>query len=224
MPGAGLATCLYLPNVGASPFPFSQRFLELPGSKGTQCFPDRAYNLPRRLEAFWNEAKTSYVQVGGESKYRCFADGIGCTFEGSPIHTPSSRLLLGFSAPNRRRTQRLDQSVDLSVIRSATAQAPDSTSSPLPSSSSFIAVEDVVQYNVEQELQCPYRYMLSLRPPDSKGTIQGKMRVAGFLPIDEPQAKEANGRAVAVYDYSVSFTPPSTEDAEWENLPRRVSL
>jgi len=64
LPGAGLGTCAVLPNVGANPAPFVQRFLSSGSSfeskkgEGTRfVVEDVAYNLPRKFEGFWPAAK-----------------------------------------------------------------------------------------------------------------------------------------------------------------------
>ena len=137
VPGAGLATCLAIPNVGKSPFPFRQRYL--PSRGGGTCYPDLAYNYPRLLEAFWSEAHTSYVQVGASSK--CMDTGDGC--DGPELHAPSCTFTLCFSGPSRAGP-RVEQRAESVVFRAESAMRAGGDSP------SFLTREDVVQNNVEQ--------------------------------------------------------------------------
>jgi hypothetical protein len=145
VPGAGIATCLSLPNVGLNPPPFSVRFTALGGAGASEAAAtngaaeDWPYNAPRKLEAFWPASKTLYVQnpdataAGGtlrkeqqqllpsssSSSLRCFVSGEGCLASENPtLHAPSSRLAMGYEAPTRARgsSPLVGQTLEMTVV------------------------------------------------------------------------------------------------------------
>ncbi len=66
--GAGLGTCLSLPNVGYNPSPHAVRFLKSAESTNgnvNTVYEDLAYNTPRRFEAFLPQSKVLSVQTNG---------------------------------------------------------------------------------------------------------------------------------------------------------------
>eukprot|EP00554_Chaetoceros_debilis_P015171 CAMPEP_0194123142 /NCGR_PEP_ID=MMETSP0150-20130528/53482_1 /TAXON_ID=122233 /ORGANISM="Chaetoceros debilis, Strain MM31A-1" /LENGTH=256 /DNA_ID=CAMNT_0038816275 /DNA_START=276 /DNA_END=1042 /DNA_ORIENTATION=+ len=121
-PGAGIGTCLSLPNVGVNPPPFSLRYLKQKGSGTT--YDDLAYNIPRKFEAFWPQSKVLSVQTnGGITKGvsssltpKCFVDGKGCSpAENSKLHLPSSQFAMDFAGPTRS-SGRLTQASELTLV------------------------------------------------------------------------------------------------------------
>jgi len=196
--GAGLGTCLSLPNVGYSP---RSAFAVLFSAKnndgndsdenwnsggnpsdgfcdgGSAVYEDLAYNYPRRLEAFWPDAKVLAVQTNGDNDAmqignvrwpkqdqaktkqrqllspKCFVTGDGCTSRENPdLHSPSSRIRMEFEAPTRR-SGRMRQSTDVTLFvqrRSATAAGNEEDCN------SFGVVKTYSQWNEEQDIQTFY--------------------------------------------------------------------
>lgn len=216
VPGAGLGTCLSLPNVGFNPALFPWRFqLVTNGTSGSGAvFEDLAYSAPRRFEAFWPESKVESVQVGTLPPAtvltpRCFVTGEGCS--NPHLHDPSTRVAIEFTGPTRRGG-RVTQTVDVSTIRSS------SCSATADGITKFAVTRQYVQNNVEQDLQTFYREVMSLKPGGAHTAtgdteVNGKLRVAAFLPNDPKDAQNTyNDRyAVAIYDYKI-FLSSLTED------------
>lgn len=219
--GAGLGTCLSLPNIGYTPPAFSAHFLKTGmGSETGSCVfcvhEDLAYNIPRKFEVFWPQSKVLSVQTNGHpisySKDRnispamsskCYVTGDGCTTEENEnLHLPASRLALDFDGP-ARRSGMLTQSLDASLVENFYGFG---TSKNL-----YAASKSYSQYNINQELQTFFREIISLEQIDQNGnTILGKVRVASFLPkyiksLDAGNdAEDYNeNNAVALYDYSI---------------------
>ena len=126
VPGAGLGTCLALPNVGYSPRnPFPLRFLASGGgATDAYSYDDIAYNAPRILEAFWTAAKVASVRTDGGHSRRlsppCSVTGEGCSSEKSPyLHLPANRIVLEYDGPTRSGGRRA-QTMDVTAMRSRT--------------------------------------------------------------------------------------------------------
>jgi hypothetical protein len=57
-PGAGLGTCLSLPNIGYNPSTFPIHFTrQARNGQEEEVYEDLAYNVPRIFEAFWPQSK-----------------------------------------------------------------------------------------------------------------------------------------------------------------------
>lgn len=139
--GAGLGTCLALPNVGYIPqSSFSVHFIskKKEGEDNENLvYEDLAYNIPRKFESFWPQSKVMAVQTNGSNSSpnnhsrsltsdennnkntlspKCFVNGSGCTLAENPnLHSPSTRFVMDFDAPTRR-SGRLIQSSDITLI------------------------------------------------------------------------------------------------------------
>lgn len=207
VPGAGLATCLSLPNVGLNPPPFTIRFTLSPN--GRNSFEDWPFNAPRKLEAFWPAAKTLYVQNAALSASpRCFDTGQGCLdYENPTLHAPSNRLAMGFEAPTRSSSRNgplVQQTIEVTILEGRSfiernseygvndAEGCSAQSDPLR----FGVERSFVQNNVEQELQTFYREFITLETPcvnrvDGVRRAKGRLRVAAFLPHEKSLGMEA---------------------------------
>ena len=239
LPGTGLGTCAMLPNVGANPSPFVQRFgngryplgddgddemTTTTGASADRGSPpvvveDVAYNLPRRFEGFWPEAKVSSVAVRTSAATlgpACLATGEGCSPGANPgLHgRHATRCRMEYVGPTRR-SGRLAQHLDVSMV--------DWTSTPTGGGSSngtgndddheFLMARSFVQYNQEQELTGYYREFVSYdrqqqeqqttKPPT--GTVRGRTCVAAFLPSFE--------QPVALYKYTLKMDAISGYEA-----------
>ena len=213
-PGAGLGTCMSLPNVGYSPPIFAAHFLknEKFNKADFDVYEDLAYNIPRKFEAFWPQSKVLSVQTNGyvtkDSQDtitsllpKCFVTGEGCTKEeNKDLHLPASRLAIDFDGPTRR-SGRLTQSSDLSLVHNICGLSMNKNS--------YAASKDYSQFNVNQDLQTFFREIISFEKIN-QDTILGKVRVAAYLPkyIKALDAKNDNDEyneniAVAIYDYKV---------------------
>lgn len=177
VPGVAMTSILRLPNIGAEPTA-TWRFSEAPG--GGSCTADWSFNLGSTLEAFWSDAK---VETASRQQ------GAG--------------LALTFKAPT-------------SIIRKANYTQRTVTSTWLAAESwqdnlqrQCLTAEWIRQ---RDELQAPdgvsdYKVLTALRKNKQGTGVTGIVRVAAFLqPVDEKYI-EANGAAVAVYDYALQLSP-----------------
>ncbi|CAJ1949665.1 unnamed protein product [Cylindrotheca closterium] len=211
--GAGLGTCLVLPNVGYNPpAAHALRFLSNENSDENDGFVhgDLAYNLPRRLESFWPESKVLSVQTNGSSDSRmtpkCFVTGDGCAVQDNPkLHWVASRAVVDFEAPTRKSGRQV-QSSDVTLLNFTSPSFAEGNSN-----SRFVTVQTYSQFNPSQELQTFYQDHLlleRLKGSDGQDVISGRIRVAAFLPhyiqqLDGADSSYQDTKAVAVYDYKI---------------------
>jgi hypothetical protein len=208
--GAGLGTCLIIPNVGYNPpAPHAMRFIS--PLEGKSVYDDVPYNLPRRFESFWPQSKVLAVQTNGNAvdtntvlTPKCSATGTGCTPEENPnLHLPASRAVLEFESPTRRSGRQL-QYWDFTLLNHTS----------FVSGNRFETVQTFSQFNPTQELQTFYQQHLSLEQRSGEQDYcSGNIRVAAFLPtyIHDMDAQPDSGRtfdyqdtkAVAVYEYNI---------------------
>jgi hypothetical protein len=202
IPGAGLGTCLELPNVGYNPSTFPSHFMK----KQDLVYEDLAYNVPRRFEAFWPDSKVLSVNVGQSDHSstltpKCFLTGDGCAQEENPLlHSPSSRYAINFDGPTRRGG-RLTQASDVTILDSIIGGS---------ASGAFAVSKNISQYNVNQELQTFYKVITSFeRVKNSRDLVLGRVRVAAFLPLYIKEMDSGSfssydeNAAVALYDYKI---------------------
>ncbi|KAL9186733.1 hypothetical protein ACHAXT_005971 [Thalassiosira profunda] len=215
--GAGLGTCLSLPNVGYNPPDHAVHFVPL--SAGGGAYEDLAYNTPRKLEGFWPQATVLAVQTNGRTKGasstssstsdggtalspKCFVTGDGCTPDVNPnLHSPTSRVALEFEGPTVRGGRQI-QSIDTTLLNCSRDTRGET----------YYSAKGFSQYNALQGLQTFYREVSSLHRKDEE-TVEGRIRVAAFLPeyINDVGGGASAGasrndeEALAVYDYSVSL-------------------
>ena len=206
LPGAGLGTCAVLPNVGANPAPFVQRFQNSGSDIETFIVEDAAYNLPRKFEGFWPAAKVNSVRVSTSSKTiemgpSCLVTGEGCSLEENPgLHGRyATRCQIEFEGPTRRGGFRT-QHFDLSMVDSISTTASPSTERD----NEFLMARSFVQYNQEQELTSYYRELVSYEE-EGNGTIKGRTTVAAFLP--------SSTQAIALYNYMTTMKTITEEEA-----------
>jgi len=224
VPGAGLGTCLALPNIGYSPAPFVQKIL--PGG-----YEDVAFNLPRKFEAFWPQAKVTSIQTSIDENDKrimspaCLVTGEGCTNAQNPkLHSSSAtRSSLQFEGPTRRKSQKVSQTIDLSLVASTEQETRKNNSSY------FVVSRSYVQYNIQQELQLFFKEFVSLTTETTKSMkttaklsvdndnnriIKGRSRVAAFLPqVDNETGKEYDDtQAIALYDYTMEWKEISSSE------------
>jgi len=229
VPGAGLGTCLSLPNVGYNPSPFLQKIL--PGG-----VEDVAYNLPRRFEAFWPQAKVTSVQTsideGGDTRIMsplCRVTGDGCTdVENPKLHSSAAtRVSLQFEGPTRKsrgvQQKAVSQTIDLSLVAHIEQEAINNRDDDT-NTVSFVAARSYVQYNIEQDLQLFFKEFISYTTTTTTKTInndsdsnnlndkgdriiKGRSRVAAFLPnVDNEVARGYDDtQALALYDYTMEW-------------------
>ncbi|EJK63911.1 hypothetical protein THAOC_15405 [Thalassiosira oceanica] len=182
-PGAGLATCLSLPNVGYSPrAPHAVRYRREPGGgsgEGGSVYEDLAYNVPRKLESFWPESKAMSVRTNGERPgdltARCMVDGEGCAL----------RVAIEYDGPTARRGGgRVVRKIDVTLLSHESWADGDS----------FCLASSYSQLNAEQGLQCFYREVMSLRRT-GESSVAGKVRVAAFMPryVRDEKAEATQG-------------------------------
>ena len=223
VPGAGLGTCAVLPNVGFNPTPFVQRFGF--AHDDSVVVEDVAYNLPRKFEGFWPQAKVASIRVsttGGSEEERqqpkrimspaCLVTGEGCSQEENPLlHDKyATRCRMEFQGPTRRGGLR-SQQLDLSMVDYATTTitSDDAAAAAVVAEDEFLMSRTFVQYNVEQELTCYYRefvsYFKQQQQKSPTGKVKGRTRVAAFLP-SSPQA-------VAIYSYTMKYDAITSEKA-----------
>eukprot|EP00957_Ditylum_brightwellii_P166324 12662025-Ditylum_brightwellii.AAC.2 len=221
VPGAGIATCMALPNVGwTTKFAFQQRYLEVPKPMSElSCYPDVAFNVPRLLEVFWTEGHTTYISVGPSSSslVKCFDTGDGCTIEENPsLHSPSTFYEIGFSGPTRRNNgERAEQRVECLTYRSESAIPPATSNGESKKgndASIYYTAEDVIQFNAGAGLEGRYRVISAWEKQGNEEVI-GTVRVAAFLPaVAVEEAEDGSGdkvktdQAVALYDYRVTMS------------------
>ena len=205
VPGAGLGTCAALPNVGFNPAPFVQRFVSTSTSTASSkneavVVEDVAYNLPRKLEGFWPQAKVNSVRISTEAfaigstntntnmSPLCLVTGEGCGIDENPeLHGQhATRCRMEFEGPTRTggfRTQHLDLSmVDwLATSTTTDTKAPvdvdmnvDRTTRQrnTDDEDEFIMSRTFVQNNVEQELTSYYREFVSFDRQQQKQAQQ----------------------------------------------------
>ena len=198
VPGTGLGTCAVLPNVGYTPkVSFVQRFGRATTTITTtsdskqnnskdpavQVIEDVAYNLPRKFEAFWPQAKVTSVQVsttdttatsksdrnaststtGTRSNLSppCLVTGEGCTKVDNPLlHGKyATRCRMEFQGPNGFGVQ--PQSFDLSMVDYESTTRRNEDEDGDDDGDEFLISRTFVQYNIEQELTCYYREFVS---------------------------------------------------------------
>lgn len=203
--GAGLGTCLSLPNVGYNPPVHPVHFIK--DISRDAVYEDLAYNFPRKFEAFWPEAKVLGIQTNGDrdevSKslgMKCLVSGDGCTLHENPnLHMPASRVSFDFDAPTRR-SGRLTQTTDVAMLDCSIQSA----------GNVCYTAKSFSQYNINQDLQTFYREITSWQRVDN--AMLCKIRVAAFLPKykQEVGASSAgdeydDNEAVAIYDYKVKL-------------------
>lgn len=205
IPGAGLGTCLSVPNVGYNPSVHVMRFNK--DDKRNAVYEDLAYNLPRKFEAFWPEAKVQAIQTNGGNNdpgdlgMKCFVTGEGCDSNINPnLHLPASRVVMDFDAPTRRGG-RMTQTTDVTMVNSLIEDSRDI----------FFISRNYSQYNINQELQTFYKEISSWKKVNDG--IVGKFRVASFMPKYIGGIDRNNGQddydeteAVAIYDYEIMLT------------------
>ncbi len=158
---------------------------------GSGVYEDLAYNYPRRLEAFWPDAKVLAVQTDGgndatqkgnvqspmqdQSKTtqrrvltpRCFVTGEGCTsLENPDLHSPSSRIRMEFEAPTRR-SGRMRQSTDVTLL--AQRQSSRTVATNEEDCHSFGVVKTFSQWNGEQDVQTFYEEISIYKLLDNAG-------------------------------------------------------
>ena len=235
VPGAGIGTVLSLPNIGYNPAPFAVRYLRgdsaatndsNPGMMtASGVYEDLAYNVPRRLEAFWPDAKVLSVRTGNSYKGGrngcsaiaveedenklltppCSVTGAVCTAGENPkLHSPATRLSLDYEGPTRAGPRR-SQTIDCSAAQGIAA-------GPSEGGASVVTSKQFVQYNVQQDLQAYYKEICSFRRvvDDSESQIiEGKMRVAAFVPGTDGNHDER--LALALYDHRITLQRLSEE-------------
>ena len=246
VPGAGLGTCVMLPNVGYNPSPFVQRFGAGDGSSffgydndedddgvvakaaaTSEPFvvEDVAYNLPRRFEGFWPQAKVTSVRVSTDAATTtttlspsCLVTGEGCSFRENPLlhGRYATRCHMEFQGPTRKGGLR-SQQIDLTMVDSETTSATTTTNNNNnngggtdKNNDEFIMSRSFVQYNVQQELTCYYREFVSYdRQQQQKlpnGRRKGRTVVAAFLP--------SSPEAVALYSYTMKYYSITGDEAK----------
>lgn len=221
--GAGLGSCLSIPNVGYSPSAsHALRYLRDPAGL---VYPDAAYNAPRTLESFWPQSKVNGVQTDGNRSTRsksgqeggltpkCFLTGEGCTIQENPnLHYPSSRVVLNYVGPSRRNSS-VQQSIDVTLLESSFSSGTTTDGMPL-----FATAQSYSQWNAQQNLQTFYR-QVSKHQELENGDILGQIRVAAFLPryiqqLDTKDDVEYNDQeSVAIYDYKIFMIPIDATEA-----------
>ena len=206
-PGAGMGSCLLLPNIGYNPSSFPIHFIR---NSNAQVYEDITYNVPRIFEAFWTQAKVLGVQtndildnngLSNDLTTKCLVTGEGCIAPN--LRPPNSRVAIDFNGPTRGGG-RVTQSADLTILDSSVQSSVADT---------YYTTKTFSQYNVNQDLQLFYKEVTSLRRKENDAIV-GKVRVAAFLPkyISGMDAN-SNGdgdlyddnEAVAIYDYNISL-------------------
>lgn len=202
-PGAGLGTCLSLPNIGYNPPTFPIHFIR---NSNAQVYEDLTYNVPRIFEAFWTQAKVLGIQtnyfvdnngVSNDLTPKCLVLGDRCI---SPnLRSPSTRVAIDFNGPTRGGG-RLIQSTDVTILDASVQSNIADT---------YYTTKTFSQYNVNQDLQLFYREVTSLRRNENDA-IDGKVRVAAFLPTyirgmdaDSGDDSYDDNKAIAIYDCNI---------------------
>ena len=213
--GAGPGTCLALPHVGYSP-PAAHATRFFARDDGDGACEDWAYNIPRRFEAFWPQAKVLAVQTNGRAdgagsdresalSPKCRVTGEGCALSSNPrLHAPASRVSIEFDGPSPRGG-RLRQTSDVTLLNHIVQTGADQ---------SCCVAKAFSQYDTLDDMQTFYREITTLESSgDEPDKIEGRIRVAAFLPtyIRSTDTKDMFGsddsydenEAVAIYDYDV---------------------
>eukprot|EP00933_Yihiella_yeosuensis_P054019 TRINITY_DN52353_c0_g1_i1.p1 TRINITY_DN52353_c0_g1~~TRINITY_DN52353_c0_g1_i1.p1 ORF type:complete len:387 (-),score=79.67 TRINITY_DN52353_c0_g1_i1:172-1272(-) len=184
LPGVAMASILRLPNVGAEPTA-TWRFVSSEDSKGSR--PDWSLMLPSVLEAFWDTAKSS----------------------GSAFRQPGTGWVLTYKSPTAFEKGNLtERDVSLTWLGGEVWQEGSD-------SNSLISVEWIRQ---RDKLQDPagvadYKVLMALQKnAGDVPSITGFMRIAAFLQPVDTKYIEAEGRAAAVYEYSLTLSPQEAED------------
>ena len=151
-PGAGLGSCLSLPNICYNTSTFPIHFIR---NSSAQVYEDSAYNVPRIFEAFCAQTKVLGIQansvvdnnsVSNDLTPKCIVTGDGCI---SPnLRSPTTRVAIDFDGPTRgggRRTQ----STDVTILDAVSVQS--------NTADTYFTTKSVSQYNVNQDLQLFYR-------------------------------------------------------------------
>ena len=219
--GAGLGTCMSLPNVGYNPpTPHALHYIkqcndDTPSKNHCTAYEDWAYNIPRVFEAFWPQAKVVSVRTSnpttGHLSPRCSVSGDGCQSDTNPeLHSPASRIELEFVGPTRQGGL-LAQYSDVTLLSSRCEQIDDDA---------CLITKCFSQYNANQDLQTFYKEIRSLRRiSDSDGTrVDGRLQVQAFLPIDVVSSRVVQSnyddtKAVALYEYRISMKGIDFNDA-----------
>lgn len=221
--GAGLGTCLSIPNVGYNPkSAHALRFLKDNGDG--KVYEDLAYTIPRKFESFWPEAKVLSVQTNGGSTGnnltpKCYVTGDGCTQDVNPtLHQPSSRVAFDFDGPTRRGGRRF-QSTDVTLLSSSEEVVSNNNNDV------YVTAKSYSEYNTNQELQTFFKEVSSYMLTRDDEEVSGKIRVAAFLPsyIKQMEGSTAasgidynENEAVAVYDYA--FVMKKIDEADAASL------
>jgi len=231
--GAGLGSCLSLPNVGYTPpsahaTHFIKNSNKQVGDDGV--YEDLAYNVPRKFELFWPQSKVLAVQTnGGHVKDdgsggsfnngilspKCLVSGAGCSYDDNPnLHSPASRVAIEFDCITRRG-RRATQSCDVIMIDHLIQRSNRN-------GHYCLVIKRYSQYNIDQDLQTFYREFTSLEKKNNdEGGVVGKTRIAAFLPyyikgmdVNLNSGADSGIRnvydeneAVAIYDYKISMKP-----------------
>lgn len=228
-PGAGLGTCLSLPNIGYNPSSFAQHYIISSSSEiNNYCFEDLAYNIPRKFESFWPQSKVLSVQVQSRTETltpKCFVTGDGCTIEENPyLHFPSNRIAFDFEGPTRSGGKQV-QTCDATIISSLDETEEQEVKAQR--TKKFISCKRYSQFNVNQELQLFYKEIVSVEKTSNgiegneRSPIDGTIRVAAFLPQyirNQDNTIPANkvyddNTAVAQYDYKFRMEPIDESEA-----------
>jgi len=189
LPGIAMASILRLPNVGAEPLA-RWRFVPVSGD-GAQV--DWAFTLPRILESFWDKARATSVP----EKRLVTANSAGAASDVSP----PGGWAIAFKSPIAGKSKKdlPERTVTLTWLAGSTYT--------LPASKECFSVEWIRQ---QDELMAPngvsdYKVLTSFKQDKSGSMVSGHLRIAAFLrPLDEAYI-EANGEAVAVYDYAIDL-------------------
>lgn len=230
-PGAGLGTCLSLPNIGYNPSSFAQHYIISSSSEINNCFEDLAYNIPRKFESFWPQSKVLSVQVQSRTETltpKCFVTGDGCTIEENPyLHSPSNRIAFDFEGPTRSGGKQI-QTCDATTISSLDeTEEQEVEGNNKDRTKKFISCKRYSQFNVNQELQLFYKEIVSVEKTSNgiggneRSPIDGTIRVAAFLPQyirNQDNTIPANkvyddNMAVAQYDYKFRMEPIDESEA-----------
>mmetsp|Transcript_100375 Transcript_100375/g.181167 ORF Transcript_100375/g.181167 Transcript_100375/m.181167 type:complete len:186 (+) Transcript_100375:391-948(+) len=155
------------------------RWRFIPDGQGAK--PDWSFMLPNVLESFWKEAKVT----------------------GTPSRRPDVGWSVTYKSPTASAKRNLtERSVTLAWLGGEVWQ---------DGSGGFLSAEWLRQTDelvAEGEGVGDYKVLMALHQGDKgQGPVTGLMRVAGFLQPLDSKYIEANGQAVAVYDYTLTLTP-----------------
>lgn len=186
--GAGLGTCLSLPNVGYNPPKHAAHFItnrnkDLPSHSNNRedtstdslnVFEDLAYNVPRTLETFWPQSKVMSVQTNG-LQYRMESNNfvspsstkdiskddltVKCFVTGDGCSTNENPNL---HLPSTRLVMDFNAPTRRSGRLTQTCDMSlVDQSSKLIGTNIYTTAKSISQYNVNQELQTFYREFAS---------------------------------------------------------------